>query len=60
MAFYLLLTHANYAATGLWPYAVIDDVTRAGGALLRGAFFAALSLVFVMFGLAGALLLRTR
>jgi hypothetical protein len=60
MAFYLLLVHANYAATGLWPYPIIDDLTRAGGALARGAFFAGLSLVFVLFGLGGAMLLRSR
>jgi hypothetical protein len=34
MAGYLSLIHLNQLLTGAWPYAVIDDVTRSGGALL--------------------------
>lgn len=60
MLFYLVLVHLNHHLTGLWPYAVIDDVTRAGGAALRCVFFLGLTGVFIALGAAGATLLHMR
>jgi len=60
MIFYLLLIHINWWATGLWPYAVIDDVTRVGGLVLRCGFFACLTGLFVAFGFAGVALFNAR
>lgn len=60
LLFYLLLVHLNYHKTGLWPYPVIDDVTRTGGSALRGVFFLGLMGVFFAFGVAGAAVLRMR
>ena len=59
MAWYLCLVHMNKYATGAWPYAVIDDVTRHGGAPLRCAFFAVLAAIFVGLGLVAVALVRT-
>ena len=58
--FYLLLVHLNHALTGRWPYAVIDDVTRAGGVVGRLLFFAVLTAIFAAFALCGLAILRAR
>jgi hypothetical protein len=58
--FYVVVVHVNQAATGMWPYAVIDDVTRLGGAILRSIFFAFLAALFVALGVGGVALLQLR
>lgn len=58
MLFYIALVHANNYATGAWPYAIIDDVTRKGGSAARGVFFVVLSSAFVGLALGGLRLMR--
>lgn len=60
MAYYLALVHANWLVTGRWPYAVVDDVERAGGWPARCAFFLALAGAFVGFAAGGVALLKAR
>ena len=60
LVFYLILVHVNRHLTGLWPYAVIDDVTRVGGSAFRCLFFVGLMGIFVAFGAAGAAMLHMR
>ena len=60
VAFYLVLTHVNHSWTGAWPYPIIDDVTRMGGALLRLVFFAVLAAIFMLLGVGGTSLLTLR
>ena len=60
LIWYLIFVHVNHYLTGLWPYAVIDDVTRLGGAALRCVFFAGLTGLFIALGVAGAALLHNR
>ena len=50
MAFYLVVTHANKTATGLWQYPILADLTAQGGAALRTVFFAVLIGINVAFG----------
>ena len=44
----------------VWPYPVIDDMDRIGGAVLRCAFFAGLASAFVALGLGAVWLLQMR
>ena len=44
----------------VWPYAVIDDVTKLGGAVLRCIFFLVLTSLFVALGVGGVALLQLR
>ena len=60
LVFYILFVHVNCAFTGMWPYAIIDDMTRRGGAALRTIFFAALIGIFLMLGMAGVAILEMR
>ena len=57
---YLVTTHVNRWATGLWPYPIIDEVTRAGGAAARCGFFAVLAAALTAFALAGVQLVHLR
>lgn len=58
--FYILIVHINKAHTGAWPYAVIDDMTRMGGMVLRSAFFAGLAAAFILLGVGSIKLLQWR
>ena len=50
LACYLVVTHANKTATGLWQYPILADLTAQGGAALRTVFFAVLIGINVAFG----------
>mmetsp|Transcript_20860 Transcript_20860/g.37169 ORF Transcript_20860/g.37169 Transcript_20860/m.37169 type:complete len:215 (-) Transcript_20860:259-903(-) len=50
LMYYLFQTHVNKFVTGFWPYPIIDDLERAGGAFARNAFFVTLTLIFVGLG----------
>ncbi|KAL1526831.1 hypothetical protein AB1Y20_015523 [Prymnesium parvum] len=58
--FYAVLSHANYFATGLWPYPIIEQVSRHGGVAMRCVFFVLLALGFVALSSVGLNILRER
>jgi len=55
--FYTTQAHLNWLATGVWPYPILDDVTKAFGPAGRTMFFVVLSGIFIGFGLCGRWLL---